>query len=196
MQTPEERKQRLERLLAKHPHINRAAHLNDLELCKKYTLGEQVPFEQMFQIAHGKLTRYVNRNNCGSHLGINVNEQDREDLIADTVSVAILQLNMFHGWSLFSTWMIAIARYRIISLIKKRCKEKAWPLDDTLHSQNDCVAVCEILSCLSELDATIVQLKAVERGTFAEIAKLLNLSVENVRRRYQKSIDRLRLEVY
>ena len=201
MQTKRERRKRLERLMKKYPHIDRAAHLKDLELCRRYLKGDRLPFEAMFQIAYGKLERYVRNDDCGRQHGIHVSLQDKEDLIADVAGTAIQHMATFQGWSLFSTWMIAIARYRIIGLIKKRCKEKANLINDALddsrlisapQSQNGDTAVWEILSCLQELDATIVRLKAVEGLTYSEISKQLNLSVKEVSCRYKAAIETLR----
>jgi len=59
LRTQEERRKKLESLIEKYPHIDRAAHLKDLELCKRYLKGDRLPFEAMFQMAYGKLERYV-----------------------------------------------------------------------------------------------------------------------------------------
>ena len=198
--TPEESQKRLYELIRKHPQIDRATHLQDLELCKKYLNGDRIPFDTMFQIAYKKLERYVNKH-CGKHIGVSINEQDREDLIADVSTTAIEKMDMFGGWSLFSTWMIAIARYRIIDLINKRCKEKKNLSDDEyddsrsvspMYQQRDEISVWEILSCLPKIDAAIVRLKAVEEYSFSVIAKHLNLSTKETQQRYNESIKILR----
>ena len=58
MQTQEQRREKLERLMKAHPHINREAHLKDLGSCKRYLDGDCFPFNEMFEIAYGKLKRY------------------------------------------------------------------------------------------------------------------------------------------
>jgi len=201
LQIQEERYEKLESLMKKYPHIDRARHLKDLEFCKKYQEGDRLPFERMFQVAYSKLERYVHYDSCGKQHGIHINEQDKEDLIADVASTAIQYMAAFQGWSLFSTWMIAIARHRIIGFIKKRCHEKRNSSDAALDdsriivpssSQNDSTTIWEMLSCLSESDAAIVRLKAVERLTYTEIAKQLNLSVKKVLFRYKTSVEILK----
>ena len=201
MRTQEERRKKLESLIEKYPHIDRAAHLKDLELCKRYLKGDRLPFEAMFHIAYGKLERYLRYDSYGKKYGIHINTQDKEDLIADVAGAAIQHMAAFQGWSLFSTWMIAIARYRIIDFVKKRCKEQQNVTDNALddsryippaHSQNNGTAVWEILSCLSESDAAIVRLKAVEGLTYSEIAKQIKISVKEVSIRYKTAIETLR----
>jgi len=198
--TPEESQKRLDDLMRKYPQIDRTAHLQDLELCERYLKGDRVPFETMFQIAYNKLERYATKH-CGKHIGISIKEQDGEDLIADVSATAIEKMDMFGGWSLFSTWMIAIARYRIINLIKKRCEEKKNLSDDEfddsrsvspVYQQSDEISVWEILSCLPKTDATIVRLKAVEEYSFSEIAKQLNISTKRTQLRYNEAIKILR----
>ena len=199
MLTSEERREKLERLMEKHPNIDRAAHLEDLDLCKKYLDGDRQPFEVMFKTAYDKLERYVYYDKFGKHLGIHVNKQDKEDLIADVVSVAIKRMATFQGWSKFSTWMIAIARYQIIDFIKKRCHEQKNMINDALDDsrifyqpQNDSIAVWETLSCLSEQDSAIVKLKVIEQFTYPEIAENMNLSIKQVKYRYNAAIKMLR----
>lgn len=202
MLTQEQHKKRLEALMEKNPRINRNAHLRDLELCKRYMEGDQAPFEDMFQVAYIKLRKYVCSDSCGKHsLGINISAEDKEDLIADVASTAILQMNMYNGWSLFFTWMKAIARYRILSLIKKRCIENKNLIFGDVHEteitpasqvQNNEMVIFELLSCLSETDSKIVQLKAIEELSFLEISKQLNLSCYKVKMRYKKAIASLR----
>ena len=197
----EERQKRLDALIEKYPKINRATHLEDLALCKEYLAGSCGAFETMFQSAYAKLTNYVRYDNCGKHLGLHVNAQDKEDLIADIASTAILRLSTFQGWSLFSTWMIGIARYKILTFIKARCKKDQnlvdAAVDDTkmashMPSHIDNTTVWETLSCLPESDATIVKRKAIEQFSFSEISKEMNLPVEQVQRRYKKAIAVLR----
>ena len=201
MRTQEERRKNLEQLIAKYPHIDRAAHLKDLELCKRYLKGDRLPFEAIFQVAYGKLERYVRNDNCGRQYGIHVSVQDKEDLIADVAGTALQHMATFQGWSLFSTWMIAIARYRIIDFVKKRCKEQKNVTDNALndsryippsHSKNSDASVWKILSCLSELDAAIVRFKAVDELTYSEISKQLKLPVKEVSHRYKTAIETLR----
>jgi len=172
-----------------------------LELCKRYLKGDRLPFEAMFHIAYGKLERYVHYDSYGKKYGIHINAQDKEDLIADVASAAIQHMTTFQGWSLFSTWMIAIARYRIINFVKKRYKEQKNVTDNELddsrlisssNSQNDDTTVWEILSCLSATDAMIVRLKAVGGLTYFEIAKQINLPIKEVSIRYKVAITILR----
>jgi len=197
----EERQKRLEALIEKYPKINRAKHLEDLVLCKEYLAGNCGAFETMFQSAYAKLINYVHYDNCGEHLGIQVNTQDREDLIAEAAGTAILRLDTFQGWSLFSTWMIGIARYRILTFIETRYKKEKGlvdtPVDDPkiasyMPSHIDNTTVWEILSCLPEIDATIVKRKAIERFSFSEISEEVNLPVTQIQRRYKKAIAMLR----
>ena len=199
MRTHEEHAKRLESLMIRYPHIDREAHLKDLELCKAYLAGDCVKFEIMFQTAYKKMEKYVYLDSHGTRCGVHINTQDKEDIIADAAGTALSHVEKFHGWSLYSTWMRGIARYRILQMIHRRCKESATePLDDAKavhadYSQNSDVAVWEILSGLPESDATIVRLRAIEQLSFGEIAQQLSVSIDNVRRRYLNAIKTLKV---
>ena len=199
----EARRIRLSEWIEKYPgRINLAAHEQDLVLCKGYLQGDRQPFEPMFRAAYCKLQNFVYCHSFGKSSGIHITAQDKEDLIAEAVDIAIRKMERFDGLSLFSTWMIGIARYLILSLIAKRCREQHclsdMSLEDACRSQpqqsSESSAVWEMLSGLSELDATIVRLRAVEGLCFAEIAAQLGSSRSSISFRYKKSINVLRAE--
>ena len=201
--TGEERRKSLAVWIETYPgRINLAAHQEDLALCKDYLQGNRKPFEKMFQIAYGKLQSFVYCHSFGKHSGIHVNTQDKEDVIAETVDVALRRMGTYCGWSLFSTWMIAIARYRILSLIEKRCREQQMIKDSPKEGFQEqppqkarqSFTVWELLSGLSAQDAQIVQLRAIDELSFPKIAAQLGSSVSKITFRYKKIIKILRAE--
>jgi DNA-directed RNA polymerase specialized sigma24 family protein len=135
--------QTIRKLMKMYPKIDRAAHLKDLEICTQYLVGNYEPFHLLLQTSYAKLIKYIHYN-CRNKLNIHINAQDKEDLISETVEAAIRDLNTFHGWSLFSTWMIAIGRNRIYALLRRRRKEEnslTEDASDVEKSQNSSSAV-------------------------------------------------------
>ena len=195
MRSSEENLKRLETYMKKNPRINRAAHLHDFMLCREYLTGNTQPFTAMFPSAHSKLERFVRREKNDR-----ISAQDKEDIIAESIEAAIRRMRQFHGWSLFSTWMIGIARYRILTFIKKQSLARA-ALSASAYSiappqplQNTDTTVREMLSSLSQTDAAIVRLKAVEQLTFHEIAKHLHIPIKQIAHRYKEALQTLRAE--
>ena len=191
--------QRLEKLMEKYPSINRQKHLNDLHTCKKYLSGNMDAFMKLFEDSCCKTRRYVHKNTWNKLFNL----QDKEDVIAETESIAIMKAHMFHGWSRYSTWMIGIARYRILSLAKKKTimAETKKCIVNTCHSEivNDPIAlwessqyVSELLGYLSGEEQSIVEEVVFHQKSFEIIAAERKCSVNVIITKYEKSIQRLK----
>jgi len=192
-------KQRLEKLMKKYPSINRQKHLDDLHICKRYLSGNTDAFMRLFEDSCGKTRRYVHKNTWNKLFNL----QDKEDIIAETESIAIMKVHMFHGWSRYSTWMIGIARYRILSLAKKKAimAETKKCIENSCHSEtvNDPIArwesnqyVNELLGHLSDEEQSIVMAVVFHQKSFETIAAEKKCSVNVIVIKYEKSIERLK----
>jgi len=85
--------QRLEKLMEKYPSINRQKHLDDLHACRKYLSGNTDAFMKLFEDSRCKAHRYVHKNTWNKLF----DPQDKEDIMAETESAAIMKVHLFHG---------------------------------------------------------------------------------------------------
>jgi len=191
--------QRLEKLMGKYPSINRQKHLDDLHICKRYLSGNMDAFMKLFEDSRCKTRRYVHKNTWNELFNL----QDREDVIAETESIAIIKVHLFHGWSRYSTWMIGIARHRILSLAKKKAMmtETKKSIENTCHLEivNDPIAlwesnqyVSELLGHLSGEEQSIVTEVVFHQKSFEIIAAERKCSLNVIITKYEKSIQRLK----
>ena len=195
--TQEDCRERLRLLMEKHPQIDHEKHLEDLKACREYMEGNTAAFERMFEGAQKKLCAFVHQQPCKL-----LNYQDKEDIISEVTAEAVTRMYMFNGWSLFSTWMKAIARYRVITCINK--KKRVLIIDDEVFSkladrqhktslcpQND-YSGNEILNLLPKNDAYIIKCRVLNEMDFNDIAKTLNKSGNSIKKRYYKLIEILK----
>jgi len=192
-------KKRLEKLMEKYPSINRQKHLEDLHICENYLLGNTDVFMKLFEASRYKTLSYVCKNTWNKLFNL----QDREDIVAETESTAIMKVHMFRGWSRYSTWMIGIARNRILSLVKKKTLmiETDAYAENTFYSKatDDPIALWEsnqyvsgLLGHLSGEDRSIVVDIIFYQKSFEIIANEKNLSANIVITQYEKAIERLK----
>ena len=193
------RKERLDELMAKYPSIDRKKHLEDLRVCENYISGDIDTFMKLYEHSCYKTRRYVYRNS-GNKL---FNLQDKEDIMAETESAAIMKVHMFHGWSRYSTWMMGIARNRILTFLKKKLST-AKPIEyaENIHNPeiiNTPIAlwesnqyVSELLGGLSIEEQSIVTDVVFDQRSFKSIASENNVATSIVIVQYEKAIEKLR----
>ncbi|MCL2373190.1 MAG: sigma-70 family RNA polymerase sigma factor [Defluviitaleaceae bacterium] len=193
------RKERLDELMAKYPSIDRKKHLEDLHICKNYMSGDTDTFMKLYEYSCRKTRRYVYRNS-GNKL---FNLQDKEDIMAETESIAIMKIHMFHGWSRYSTWMMGIARNRILTFVKKKLStDKPIEYTENIHNPeiiNTPIAlwesnqyVSELLGGLSIEEQSIVTDVVFDQRSFKSIASENNVATSIVIVQYEKAIEKLR----
>jgi len=196
--TDDERAKRLEKLMAKYPRINREKHFEDLCICKNYLEGDIESFELLFNEACKRTHKYI----ChATHEPIG--EQDREDILAETISIAIAKVQNFSGWSRYSTWMRGIARHKILSCAREKAlklrNEKYCddcsvvggshnPIEQWESEQN----VNELLRHLSERERAVVVGKVLHGQTSKNLAKDMGLSASCVGHIYRGAIAKMR----
>ena len=185
--------------MAKYPSIDRKKHLEDLRICENYISGDIDTFMKLYEHSCCKTRRYVYRNS-GNKL---FNLQDKEDIMAEIESVAIMKVHMFHGWSRYSTWMIGIARNRILTFVKKKLSA-AMPIEYTeninnLEISNTPIAlwesnhyVSELIGSLSSEEQLIVTDVVFNQMSFESIAAENNIATSIVIAQYEKAIEKLK----
>jgi len=193
------RKELLDELMAKYPSIDRQKHLEDLHICKNYMSGDIDTFMKLYEHSCRKTRRYVYRNS-GYKL---FNLQDKEDIMAEAESTAIMKVHMFHGWSRYSTWMMGIARNRILTFVKKKLSADK-PIEYTENTHNSEITntpialwesdqyVSELLGSLSDEEQSIVTDVVFNQISFESIAAENNLATNIVIAQYEKAIGKLR----
>jgi RNA polymerase sigma factor (sigma-70 family) len=205
MRTEEEQAERLKILTAKYDFIDINKHKEDYNICQEYLAGHKEKFQNMLENALKKTRKYV-----FYATGKLFNAQDKEDIISETLEIAISQVAMFKGWSRYSTWMKGIARYRIYRFVRIKIKEQNLLVNQN-KSENDenfqrkiekqssapvqKFSVFEMLSSLSQEYRLVVNYYVIEKWTFAEIAVKLKISQRKVIEYYDNAMKQLRQEM-
>ena len=193
------RKELLDELMAKYPSIDRQKHLEDLHICKNYVSGDIDTFMKLHESSCRKTRRYIYRNS-GNKL---FNLQDKEDIMAETESIAIMKMHMFYGWSRYSTWMVGIARNRILTFVKKKLSvDKPIEYTENIHNPEIINTpidlwesnhyVSELLGSLSIEEQLIVTNVVFNQMSFESIAFENNVAASIVMAQYEKAIEKLR----
>jgi len=196
--TDDERAERLEKLMAKYPRIKREKHLEDLDICKNYLAGDVEPFEKLFEEACKRVRKYIYHATYEP-----VGEQDREDILAETMSVAVVKVQNFNGWSRYSTWMRGIARHKVLSCAEKKAlkliNEKYCDDYGVIGGSHDPIAqwesdqnVSELLGHLSERERVVVVGKVFHGQTSKNLAKGMGLSVSCIGHIYRGAIEKMK----
>jgi RNA polymerase sigma factor (sigma-70 family) len=191
MLTEEQRIQRLNALMKINPLIDPEKHKQDHDACQQYLAGNKKPFQDILEEASEKTKKYVMHS-----AGPLFNTQDKEDIISQTLEAAISKMAAFKGWSRYSTWMKAIARYRIYNFVKIKTKEIPQKNIETAYQSRPTqeINIFEMLSSLPKIHRLIVQYHAIDKWTIQEIAAELNIPKSKVRKHYKEAISQLRQE--
>ena len=205
MRTEEEQTERLKILTAKYDFIDINKHRQDYHICQEYLAGDREKFQNMLEDALKKTRKYV-----FYATGRLFNEQDKEDIISETLEIAVSKVAMFKGWSRYSTWMRGIARNRIYRFVKIKIKEKNVTVQQDKSESDEGFqrkivkqssapvqkfSVFEMLSSLSQEYRLIVKYYVIEKWTVAEIAAKLKISQNKVNEYYDNAMKQLRQEM-
>jgi RNA polymerase sigma factor (sigma-70 family) len=206
MRTEKEQIERLKILTAKYDFIDITKHQQDFCICQEYLAGNKETFQNMLENALKKTKKYVFYST-----GRLFNDQDREDIISETLEIAISRIDTFRGWSRYSTWMRGIAKNRIYSFVKIKTKENNLlvhqneseddenfqrKVDKQISVPVQKFSVFEMLNSLSQEYRLVVKYHVIEKWTFAEIAAELKISQKKVSKYYDKAMKQLRQEMY
>lgn len=172
----------------------------DIDVVLAARQGDQNAFREL-------VTRYENRV---YRLGLKMlrNEQDAEDILQETFLSAFRHLDSFRGDSEFSTWIFRIATN--LCLMKLRSKKPISSLDEADGNENDGLlprelldwsATPEVAALNSEIRAqmddalaalpeslrTVFVLRDIEGLSVQETARVLDISLPNVKTRLHRA---------
>jgi len=205
MRTEKEQTERLKILTAKYDFIDIKKHRQDYCICQEYLAGNKETFQNMLENALKKTKKYVFYST-----GRLFNDQDREDIVSETLEVAISQIATFKGWSRYSTWMKGIAKNRIYKFVRIKNKENNLLIHHDKSETDESFqrkvekqssvpvqkfSVFEMLNSLSHEYRLVVKYHVIEKWTFAEIAVELKISQKKVSKYYDKAMKQLRQEM-
>ncbi len=182
----------------------------DTELVKRAQAGDLAAFEE--------LTARYERQVYSLALKILRQEQDAEDVTQQTFLSAIEGLGNFRGEASFSTWLMRIATYAALKIIRKRKGLNVVPLDETgdadgswekiphpvfiadwrqspeelVESRETQRLLDEALARLDEKHRLVFLLRDVEGFSVKETAAALGLSEANVKVRLLRARLQLR----
>ena len=116
-----------------------------------------------------------------------------EDLVSETFLEVLRQAGRFKAKSHVSTWLLAIARYKGLSALKRRCDEHLDdhtaiedPADDAetvVHNKERSAIVGTCLSELSAVHREVVDLVYYHEKSVDEVARIVGVPANTVKTR-------------
>lgn len=126
---------------------------------------------------------------------------DAEDAMQETFLRVVQHIHTYRKDGNGRSWLLSITRNIAIDMIRKRkdtvCMESPEVMEKSCSSEDfaDKVALEEALEQLNQTDREIIVLKVSVGMKFAEIAKLLDLPLTTVQKRYQRALKKLQFEL-
>lgn len=124
------------------------------------------------------------------------NEMDAQDIVQEGAYKAILKCNTMKNEKFIETWIYRIMINEAIDFIRK--KKKDVSIDDIEKSYDEHYGEIELRSMidlLEEPDKSIVILRFFEDRKLDQIAKIVGISLPNVKNRLYRTLDRLRISI-
>ena len=149
--------------------------------------GDRLAMQVLFARHHVRVYRFV--------LRMVRNEATAEDLISDVFLDIWRQAGKFEGRSQVSTWMLSIARFKALSVLRKRPEEEldeetAERIEDhaddpetTLAKKDKGAALRQCLSALSAEHREIIDLVYYHEKSVEEAAEIVGIPEATVKTR-------------
>ena len=149
--------------------------------------GDRLAMQVLFARHHVRVYRFV--------LRLVRDESVAEDLISDVFLDVWRQAGRFEGWSAVSTWMLAIARFKALSALRRRpdqeLDDKAAeaiedPSDDpgvALEKKDKGAVIRKCLEGLSAEHREIVDLVYYHEKSVEEVAQIVGIPENTVKTR-------------
>ncbi len=149
--------------------------------------GDRLAMQVLFARHHVRVYRFV--------LRLVRNEATAEDLISDVFLDIWRQAGKFEGRSQVSTWMLSIARFKALSVLRKRPEEEldeetAERIEDhaddpetTLAKKDKGAALRQCLSALSAEHREIIDLVYYHEKSVEEAAEIVGIPEATVKTR-------------
>lgn len=126
------------------------------------------------------------------------NEQDAQDAVQDTFCRYLERAEKFTDREYEKAWLIKVAANRCRDLHRGRARHPSVRLED-VGEYCDFPEQSEVLMELMNLPdklKTVIYLHYIEGYKTAEIARMLGISMDAVKKRMQRGRERLRLSLY
>jgi RNA polymerase sigma-70 factor, ECF subfamily len=174
--------------------------------------GDQRAFADLFLMSRPQ----IKAMGCEIFLGPG-SEPDLEDFCSEVYLLGLRYLSSFRGECAFSTWIVQIARHRVLAILQRRAQPKngdnrlvyqgrgmsdeEWEQEcsasedrrlDAAAAKSD---VLELMQCLGPENREVFQLYHLDGLTESEIAGRNGLSVQAVRGRLSRAMVQLRKKV-
>ena len=164
-----------------------AAQQSDRELVERVAKGDRAAVRLLFMRHHARVYRFAARQ-TGS--------ETMADDIANEVFLELWrQAPAFEGRSEVSTWLLGIARFKALSMLRKKREveideEAAAAVPDTADSPEIAVmkddkatALRRMVNALPEEHRTVIDLAYYHAKSVTEIAEVLSIPVATVKTR-------------
>jgi RNA polymerase sigma-70 factor, ECF subfamily len=160
---------------------------SDEVLIGRIANGDRLAMQVLYARHHVKVYRFV--------LRLLRNESAAEDLISEVFLDVWRQAGKFEGRSAVSTWMLSIARFKALSVLRRRTEEElddetADAIEDqaddpevTLAKKDKSAALRQCLSKLSAEHREIVDLVYYHEKSVAEVAGIVGIPEATVKTR-------------
>jgi len=160
---------------------------SDEVLIARIAGGDRLAMQVLFARHHVRVYRFV--------LRLVRNEATAEDLISDVFLDIWRQAGKFEGRSQVSTWMLSIARFKALSVLRKRPEEEldeetAERIEDhaddpetTLAKKDKGAALRQCLSALSAEHREIIDLVYYHEKSVEEAAEIVGIPEATVKTR-------------
>jgi len=121
------------------------------------------------------------------------NYQDAEDVLQDTFLDISKYAHRFTGKGA-KTWILTITRHLAINVLRKR--RPTVELDETMKFSDDYsnLEVFDMLNRLDDDERQIVTYRVYAKMPYKEIAAIMEMTVANAQKKYQRAILKLREE--
>jgi RNA polymerase sigma-70 factor, ECF subfamily len=160
---------------------------SDEVLIGRIASGDRLAMQVLFARHHVKVYRFV--------LRLVRNESSAEDLISEVFFDVWRQAGKFEGRSAVSTWLLSIARFKALSVLRRRSEdelddETASAIEDqaddpevALSKKDKGAALRECLTDLSPEHREIVDLVYYHEKSVAEVAEIVGIPEATVKTR-------------
>jgi RNA polymerase sigma-70 factor (ECF subfamily) len=159
----------------------------DEALIGRIARGDRLAMQVLFARHHVRIYRYV--------LRLLRDEMAAEDVIGDVFLDVWRQANRFEGRSAVSTWLIAIARFKALSLLRKRREvgldeETAEAIEETsddpelaVTKQDKGEKLRKCLALLSREHREVIDLVYYHEKSVEEVAQIVGIPENTVKTR-------------
>jgi RNA polymerase sigma-70 factor, ECF subfamily len=160
---------------------------SDEVLIGRIANGDRLAMQVLFARHHVRVYRFV--------LRLVRNEATAEDLISDVFLDVWRQAGKFEGRSAASTWMLSIARFKALSVLRKRTEEEldeetAGAIEDhgddpevSLAKKDKAAALRQCLTKLSAEHREVVDLVYYHEKSVEEVAGIVGIPEATVKTR-------------